>query len=97
MSFSMTLKPISKGYQLSNDRSLRISDHRRDAGTASNACHKRPTLSRRFQPSEATVGHIGGRMILPLHGELPKIVSRKRNAIVELRESESFIVISPSL
>src|ERR1700687_974245 len=31
------------------------------------ACHKRPTLSRCFQPSDAPAGHIGGLICEDLH------------------------------
>src|ERR1700676_1993957 len=34
---------------------------------ASSVCHKRPTLSRCFQPSDAPAGHIGGWMCGALH------------------------------
>jgi hypothetical protein len=34
---------------------------------ASSACHKGPTLSRCFQPSDATAGHIGGLICEDLH------------------------------
>jgi hypothetical protein len=39
----------------------------RPSYAASSACHKRPTLSRCFQPSDAPAGHIGGLICEDLH------------------------------